>query len=163
MDSPRNILFICTGNSARSVLAQALMNHLGAQRFTAFSAGSQPKGEVHPEALATLRRLRVGTEGLRSKSWGEYAGDGAPPMHFVITVCDQAAGEVCPVWPGQPITAHWGMADPAQVQGSAETIERAFTDTAMTLKRRIEFLLSLPLDKLDRIALQQQVRDIGGR
>ncbi len=156
-----NVLFICTGNSARSIIAEGLMNHLGGERFRAFSAGSHPKGEVHSLALATLRNLHVNDAGFRSKSWGEYAKDDAPAMDFVITVCDQAAGEVCPVWPGQPITAHWGLPDPAAVDGTDEEKRRAFTDTAVTLKRRLEFMLSLPMDKLERMAIQHQVREIG--
>ncbi len=161
--STRNILFICTGNSARSILAEGLMNHMAQDRFVAYSAGSRPKGQVHPLAIETLRALRV-PDGLhRSKSWGEFARDGAPPMDFVITVCDQAAGEVCPVWPGQPITAHWGMPDPAAVEGSDEARRRAFMDTAVTLKRRLEFMLSLPIDKLERMAIQREVREIGVR
>ncbi|MET3375463.1 arsenate reductase [Variovorax boronicumulans] len=158
-----NVLFICTGNSARSILAEGILDHLGSDRFTAFSAGSHPKGAVHPLALATLRNLHFKDSGYRSKSWGEYAKDGAPHMDFVITVCDQAAGEVCPIWPGQPITAHWGLADPAAVEGSDEAKQRAFTDAAVTLKRRIEFLLSLPLAKLETLAIQREVRDIGIR
>jgi len=156
-----NVLFICTGNSARSILAEGLMNHLGGARFRAFSAGSHPKGDVHPLALTTLRNLHVSDSGFRSKSWGEYAKSDAPTMDFVITVCDQAAGELCPVWPGQPITAHWGLPDPAAVDGSDEDKRRAFTDTAVTLKRRLEFMLSLPMDKLERMAIQHQVREIG--
>ena len=162
-DKTHNVLFICTGNSARSVMAEGLMNQLGGQKFKAFSAGSRPKGAVHPLALATLRNLHVPEADYSSKSWGEFAKDGAPPMDFVITVCDQAAGEVCPVWPGQPITAHWGLADPAAVEGSDEDKRRAFTDAAVTLKRRIEFMLSLPIEKLERMAIQQQVREIGAR
>lgn len=162
-DKTHNVLFICTGNSARSILAEGLMNHLGASRFKAFSAGSHPKGAVHPLALATLRKLHVDDSGFRSKSWGEFATGDAPPMDFVITVCDQAAGEVCPVWPGQPITAHWGLPDPAAVEGSPADRDRAFMDAAVTLKRRLEFMLSLPLAKLEKMALQREVRDIGTR
>lgn len=157
------VLFVCTGNSARSILAEGMLNQLGAERFNAYSAGSQPKGDVHPLALATLRQLHFKDTGFRSKSWGEYSAVGAPPMDFVITVCDNAANEVCPVWPGQPITAHWGVADPAAVDGSDEAKKRAFMDTAVTLKRRIEFLLSLPLAKLETLAIQREVRDIGTR
>lgn len=156
-----NVLFICTGNSARSVIAEGLLNQLGGGRFKAFSAGSDAKGEVHPLALATLRNMHITDAGYRSKSWGEFAKDDAAAMDFVITVCDQAAGEVCPVWPGQPITAHWGLPDPAAVEGTAEEKKRAFTDTAVTLKRRIEFMLSLPMDKLERMAIQHEVREIG--
>lgn len=156
-----NVLFICTGNSARSVIAEGLLNQLGNDRFKAFSAGSHPKGEVHPLALATLRSMHIPDAGYRSKSWGEFAKDGAAAMDFVITVCDQAAGEVCPIWPGQPITAHWGLPDPAAVEGTEEEKKRAFMDTAVTLKRRIEFMLSLPMEKLERMAIQHEVREIG--
>lgn len=158
-----NILFLCTGNSARSIIAEALTNNLAiAQgRFRAHSAGSHPKGAVNPFALELLRKSRVSTEGLRSKNWDEFAAPGAPKMDFVITVCDQAAGEQCPFWPGQPITAHWGMPDPAAVTGSDEQIRKAFTDTGSMLRRRIELLASLPLKNLDRLALERQVRDIG--
>lgn len=158
-----NILFLCTGNSARSIIAEALTNNLAiAQgRFRAYSAGSHPKGAVNPFALELLRQARLSTEGLRSKNWDEFAAPGAPKMDLVITVCDQAAGEQCPFWPGQPITAHWGMPDPAAVTGSDEKIRKAFTDTAAMLRRRIELLASLPLKNLDRLALERQVRDIG--
>ena len=159
----RNVLFICTGNSARSILAEGLLDALGSSRFKAFSAGSHPKGAVHPLALETLRTLRLSDQGFSSKSWAEFAKDGAPPMDFVITVCDQAAGEMCPVWPGQPITAHWGLPDPAAVGGSEEDKKRAFMDAAVTLKRRIEFMLSLPMDKLERMAIQHEMREIGSR
>lgn len=162
-DRKLNVLFICTGNSARSILAEGMLNQLGVDRFVAYSAGSQPKGDVHPLALDTLRHLHFKDTGYRSKSWAEYSADGAPPMDFVITVCDNAANEVCPVWPGQPITAHWGVADPAAIDGTAEAKKRAFMDTAVTLKRRIEFLLSLPLAKLETLAIQREVRDIGTR
>ena len=158
-----NVLFICIGNSARSILAEGMLNQLGADRFHAYSAGSHPKGAVHPLALATLKQLHFDATGFSSKSWSEFAKDGAPAMDFVITVCDQAAGEACPVWPGQPITAHWGLPDPAAVVGSDEVQQRAFTDTAATLKRRIEFLLSLPLVKLEKLAIQREVRAIGTR
>ncbi|CAN7765395.1 arsenate reductase ArsC [Pseudorhodoferax sp. LjRoot39] len=160
---PLNVLFICTGNSARSILAESMLSKLGRERFRAFSAGSQPKGRVHPVALQTLRQLHFDDTGFTSKSWGVFAEPDAPQMDFVITVCDQAAGEVCPVWPGQPITAHWGVADPAAVEGSEEAQHRAFLDTAVTLKRRIEFLLALPLAKLETLAIQREVRDIGTR
>ncbi|WP_419095648.1 arsenate reductase ArsC [Curvibacter soli] len=158
-----NVLFICTGNSARSIIAEGLLNQLGSSRFKAFSAGSHPKGAVNPFALETLRTLHIEDRGYSSKSWGEFAKDGAAPMDFVITVCDQAAGEMCPVWPGQPITAHWGLPDPAAVEGTAEEKRRAFMDTAVTLKRRIEFMLSLPMDKLERMAIQHEMRNIGTR
>lgn len=162
-DRKHNVLFICTGNSARSILAEGILEQLSSDRFAAYSAGSHPKGAVHPLALATLRQLRYRDTGYRSKSWGEYAKDDAPQMDFVITVCDQAAGEVCPIWPGQPISAHWGLPDPAAVDGSDEVKHRAFMDAAVTLKRRIEFLLSLPLAKLETLAIQREVRDIGTR
>ena len=158
-----NVLFICTHNSARSILAEGLLNQLGAGRFRAFSAGSQPAGAVQPLALATLARMHMPSDGYRSKDWAEFARPGAPQMDFVITVCDNAAGEVCPVWPGQPMTAHWGVADPSAVQGSDESRAQAFWDTAVTLKRRIELMLALPITSLDRLALQHQVRDIGSR
>lgn len=156
-----NVLFICTGNSARSIIAEGLLNQLGSSRFKAFSAGSHPKGAVNSFALETLRTLHIEDRGYSSKSWAEFAKDGAAPMDFVITVCDQAAGEMCPVWPGQPITAHWGLPDPAAVEGTDEEKRRAFMDTAVTLKRRIEFMLSLPMDKLERMAIQHEMRNIG--
>lgn len=157
------MLFICTGNSARSIIAEGLLNQLGSSRFKAFSAGSHPKSAVNPFALETLRSLHIEDRGYSSKTWGEFAKGGAESMDFVITVCDQAAGEVCPVWPGQPITAHWGLPDPAAVEGTDEEKKRAFMDTAVTLKRRIEFMLSLPMDKLERMAIQREVREIGTR
>jgi arsenate reductase len=158
-----NVLFLCTGNSARSVLAEALTNSLtpSKTRFRGFSAGSHPKGSVHRLALELLRQLAIPAAGLRSKSWDEFARSGAPVMEFVITVCDQAAGEPCPFWPGQPMTAHWGMPDPAAIEGTEDEKRRAFSDTANMLRRRIELLASLPLDKLDRLSLQNKVRDIG--
>ena len=156
-----NVLFICTGNSARSIIAEGLLNALGGGRFHAYSAGSHPKGAVHPLALEALRQARVPTDGFRSKSWDEFAAPGAPQMDFVFTVCDQAAGEVCPFWPGQPVTAHWGLPDPAAVQGSDETKSKGFLDTLVTMKRRIELLLALPMHSLPRQAIQQQARDIG--
>lgn len=158
-----NVLFICTGNSARSILAEALLNEMGKGRFRAFSAGSHPKGAVHPLALQELQSRRIPTDGLRSKSWEEFAAAGAPEMDFVFTVCDQAAGEVCPVWPGQPMTAHWGMPDPAAVEGSDEVKARAFLDAAITMKRRLDLMLALRMQSLDRMALQKQVKDIGAR
>ena len=159
---PLNILFLCTGNSARSIIAEAIANSLPATqgRFRGYSAGSHPKDAPNPHALKLLAQIRLPIDGLRSKSWDEFAGPGAPAMDFVITVCDQAAGEQCPFWPGQPMTAHWGMPDPAAVQGTDEEIRKAFADTAMMLRRRIELLANLPLDKLDRMALQNRVRDI---
>ncbi len=156
----QNVLFICTGNSARSIIAEALMNQLGEGRLRGYSAGSHPKGEVHPLALKTLAAHQVATDGLRSKGWEEFAAAGAPPLHFVLTVCDQAAGEVCPVWPGQPMSAHWGMPDPAAVQGDGATRALAFRDTLLTLKRRIELMLALPLTSLDRMAVKRSVSDI---
>jgi arsenate reductase len=162
-DDTYNVLFICTGNSARSILAEGLMNELGAGRFVAYSVGSQPKGSVHPLALKTLAAHRIPTDGFRSKSWEEFAHPDAPALHFVFTVCDQAAGEVCPVWPGQPMTAHWGMPDPAAVEGEQAAQEKAFLDTFITLKRRIQLMLSLPLATLDRMAIQKEIKDIGSR
>lgn len=163
-DKIYHVLFICTGNSARSILAEALMNDLGRSRgFKGYSAGSHPKGEVNPWALKTLEHNHLSTEGFRSKSWEEFAQAGAPRLDFVFTVCDQAAGEVCPVWPGQPMTAHWGMPDPAAVEGPDAAIEKAFRDTFLTLKRRIQLMLSLPLASLDQLAIQRQIKDIGNR
>ena len=158
-----NVLFICTGNSARSILAEGLLNVAGRGGFQAFSAGSQPRGEVHPLALATLRRLHLPSDGYRSKSWSEFGTPDAPVMDFVFTVCDNAAGEVCPVWPGQPMTAHWVVPDPSNVAGDDEQRAQAFWDVAMTLKRRIELMLALPLASLDRLALQREVQAIGQR
>ena len=160
-DNPYNVLFICTGNSARSVIAEGLMNELGGGRFKAFSAGSHPKGTVHPLALKTLAAHHIPTDGFRSKGWEAFSGPGAPALQFVFTVCDQAVGEVCPVWPGQPMTAHWGLPDPAAVEGDEAVQERAFLDTFITLKRRIQLMLSLPLASLDRMAIQREIRDIG--
>ncbi|ANH71312.1 low molecular weight phosphotyrosine phosphatase family protein [Ralstonia insidiosa] len=161
VDKIYNVLFICTGNSARSILAEGLLNHLGGDRFKAFSAGSHPTGTVNPFALRALQQFGVATDGFRSKNWDEFSQDGAPELDFVFTVCDKAAGEVCPVWPGQPMTAHWGVADPAAVEGSDERKQQAIRDAAITLKRRIELFLSLPIPKLDTVALQKAVRDIG--
>jgi arsenate reductase len=154
-------LFLCTGNSARSIFGEALLNKLGAGRFRAYSAGSHPRGAVHPQALALLERLDFPTKGLRSKSWSEFAKPSAPLLDFVFTVCDNAAAETCPVWPGQPMSAHWGVPDPAAVTGSDEQIARAFTDAFMALQRRISLFVSLPLDKLDRMSLQARLREIG--
>lgn len=162
-DKIYNVLFVCTGNSARSILAEGLMNTLGQGRFKAWSAGSHPKGEVHPLALKTLAQHHIATDGFRSKAWDEFARPGAPALDFVFTVCDQAAGEVCPVWPGQPMTAHWGQPDPAAVQGSEETQAKAFLDAFVTLKRRIDLMLALPMAKLDALSLQKEVKDIGSR
>jgi arsenate reductase len=158
-----NVLFVCTGNSARSIMAEALMNRLGKGHFQAYSAGSHPTGVVNPSALATLRELHLPTDGLRSKNWDEFAGPVAPRLDFVLTVCDNAAGEVCPIWPGQPMTAHWGLPDPAAFDGPADRKARVFLDTALALKRRIELMLALPLERLDRLAIQREVKDIGTR
>lgn len=160
-DPVKRVLFICTGNSARSILAEGLMNHLGRGRFEAYSAGSQPNGTVNPLALRTLASLHIPTDGFRSKSWGEFAEAGAPALDFVFTVCDNAAGEVCPVWPGQPVSAHWGLPDPAAVDGSDAVKAQAFLDTAVALKRRIELLLALPLASLDKLSLQNELKAIG--
>jgi arsenate reductase (thioredoxin) len=162
-DGTYNVLFICTGNSARSILAEGLLNELGKGRFRAYSAGSHPKGAVHPLALRELQNLRIPTDGFRSKGWEEFAAPDAPQMDFVFTVCDQAAGEVCPVWPGQPMTAHWGMPDPAAVEGTDEARAKAFKDTAITMKRRLELMMALPMASLGRLAIQKEVRDIGNR
>jgi arsenate reductase len=156
-----NVLFVCTGNSARSILAEGILNGIGGGRFAAFSAGSQPKGTVHPLALDTLQRLHMPHEGFRSKSWEEFASPMAPIMNFVFTVCDAAAGEVCPVWPGQPVTAHWGLADPAAGEATEEQARQKFMNAAVTLKRRLELMLALPLTSLDTLAIQREVRDIG--
>jgi len=156
-----NVLFICTGNSARSILAEGILNALGQGRFHAHSAGSHPKGEVHPLALTTLERLHLPATGYRSKSWDEFVAPGAPVFDFIFTVCDNAAGEVCPVWPGRPTSAHWGVLDPAAVEGTEEQQRKAFMDTALTLKRRIELFLSLPLARLDAMSLQHELRSIG--
>jgi arsenate reductase len=156
-----NILFLCTGNSARSILAEALLNHRGLGRFQGFSAGSFPKGEVHPLSLGLLHSLGLPTAGLRSKSWDEFATADAPRMDMVFTVCDQAAGEVCPIWPGMPVTAHWGLPDPAAVEGSHVERIAAFRDTLHRLDARIKRLVSLPIDKLDRMAIKKRVEEIG--
>ena len=163
LDNTFNVLFICTGNSARSILAEGLTNSLSDRRFKAYSAGSQPTGVVNPLALQTLAALHLPTDGFRSKSWEEFAAPGSPIMDFVFTVCDSAAGEVCPVWPGQPMTAHWGVPDPAAVQGSEQAKLQAFRDVAITLKRRIELLLALPIPKLEPLAIQHEIRQIGTR
>jgi arsenate reductase len=159
--TPNKVLFLCTGNSARSILAEVLLNAMGGNRFRAYSAGSHPKGAVNPHALKLLARSRLPTEGLRSKSWDEFAAPGAPKLHFVFTVCDDAAGEVCPVWPGQPMTAHWGIPDPAAVTGSEQEIDRAFFRAYEQLQRRISLFSSLRLENLDRLALQKRIDDIG--
>ncbi|MDT7837022.1 arsenate reductase ArsC [Aquabacterium sp. OR-4] len=162
-DKLYHVLFICTHNSARSIMAEAILNRLGAGRFVAHSGGSHPAGTVHPLALRTLAAMHVPAEGLRSKDWSEFAQPGAPVMDFVFTVCDKAAGETCPVWPGQPMTAHWGVADPAAGEGSDEQRARLFWDTAVVLKRRIELMLALPLAALDGLAIQREIDDIGTR
>jgi len=156
-----NVLFLCTGNSARSILAESLLNNLGKGRFRAFSAGSHPAGQVNPFALELLEKNHFPTDDLRSKAWDEFAQPDAPRLDFVITVCDKAAGEICPVWPGQPMTAHWGIPDPVAVVGSDEVKRHAFVDAMSQLQRRICMLVSLPFDKLDRMKLQQAVREIG--
>lgn len=154
-----NVLFLCTGNSARSILAEAILNRDGAGRFRAYSAGSHPKGQVHPAALALLDDVGFPTDGYRSKSWDEFAGPDAPPLDFVFTVCDNAAGEVCPAWPGQPMTAHWGIEDPAAVEGEGQ--QRAFTNAFYALQRRIGLFLALPLESIDELSLQTRLREIG--
>ena len=163
VDRPYNVLFLCTGNSARSIMAESLLREIGKGRFNAYSAGSQPKGQVHPKALELLKSQRMPTEGLSSKAWDVFAKPDAPQMDFVITVCDNAAGEVCPVWPGQPMTAHWGIPDPAAVEGSEEAQRRAFSDACHMLLARIRLFTSLPLAKLDRLALKRNLDDIGRR
>src|SRR5215471_5892992 len=161
MTEPYNVLFLCTGNSARSIMGEALINHWGKGRFRGFSAGSHPKGQVHPMAIATLERFHLATAGLRSKSWDEFAPPGAPALNFVFTVCDRAANEVCPIWPGQPLTAHWGIDDPAVVEGADEVRLRAFTKAFRELDARIKIFTSLRLDVLDRLALQRELDAIG--
>ncbi len=156
-----NVLFLCTGNSARSVIAEALLNRLGAGKFKAYSAGSMPKGEVHPETLALLKRLNYDTSAFRSKSWDEFAQPGAPPLDFVFTVCDNAAGEVCPIWPGQPMTAHWGIPDPAAATGSHVEIARAFANAYGAMNNRIAVFVNLPFVSLDRLSLQARIDGIG--
>ena len=160
-DSPYNVLFLCTGNSARSILAEVIMNQLGDGRFRGYSAGSFPKGEVNPFALDLLRQLNLPVEGLRSKSWDEFAKPGAPALHFVFTVCDNAAGEVCPVWPGQPMTAHWGIPDPAAAEGTDTQKSLAFREAFRSLESRLKAFTSLPLASIDRLSLQRRLDDIG--
>ncbi len=161
MRPPYNVLFLCTGNSARSILAEAILNHRGKPNFHAFSAGSHPTGRINPLALKQLEVAGLPVAGLRSKSWDEFAKPGAPQMNFVFTVCDNAAAEVCPLWPGQPVTAHWGVPDPAAVVGTFEQMERAFRDAFVTLDRRIALFLSLPLASLSALALKKEVARIG--
>jgi len=156
-----NVLFLCTGNSARSIMAEAIMNQKGRPNFVAYSAGSDPKGAVNPGAVRQLQRVRLPAEGYRSKSWDEFARPDAPRLDFVFTVCDNAAKEVCPVWPGQPMTAHWGVPDPALVEGTQEEIDRAFHNAYLLLDRRISLFLCLPLDKLDGLAIKKQLDEIG--
>jgi protein-tyrosine-phosphatase len=160
-DRTYNVLFLCTGNSARSLMAEAILNKLGRGRFKAFSAGSHPTGCIHPLTLEALERLRLPTDGLRSKSWDEFAAPGAPPLDFVFTVCDKAAGEVCPAWPGHPMTAQWGVDDPAAFVGPEARRAELFRDVLQQLSRRIELFLSLPLEKIERLSLQRQLIEIG--
>ena len=156
-----NVLFLCTGNSARSIMAEAILNHKGRPTFTAYSAGSHPSGFVRPEAVKQLETAHLPTESLRSKSWEEFAKPSAPQMNFVFTVCDNAAHEACPVWPGQPMTAHWGIPDPAAAEGAPEKIQRAFLDAFVILDRRISLFLCLPLSSLDQLAIQREINRIG--
>ncbi len=162
-DTTYDVLFICTHNSARSIIAEAIMGAAGRGRFRAHSAGSDPAGRVHPMAIDTLAWMRLPTEGWRSKDWSEFARPGAPNLDFVFTVCDKAAGEVCPVWPGQPMTAHWGVEDPAAFEGDEDATRKVFRNVATILKRRIDLMLSLPLQSLDRLSLQRELQDIGRR
>jgi arsenate reductase len=161
MEGRYNVLFLCTGNSARSIMAEAILNHKGPPNFKAYSAGSHPAGFVRPEALDQLSVARFSMNGLCSKDWDEFARPGAPKLDFVFTVCDKAAKEICPVWPGQPMTAHWGVPDPAAVKGSREAVEKAFRDAFMILDRRISLFLCLPLASLDKLAIQKQIDEIG--
>ena len=160
-DNIYNVLFLCTGNSARSIMGECILNRLGRGRFRAFSAGSYPKGEVNPHTIETLKKLNYVTDELRSKSWDEFAGAGSPELQFVFTVCDQAAQEVCPLWPGQPMSAHWGIPDPAAVEGSEAEQRIAFADAYRMLFNRISIFVSLPLTSLDRLALQRRLDEIG--
>jgi arsenate reductase len=160
-DRPFNVLFLCTGNSARSIIAEAIMNKLGGGRFQAYSAGSHPKGQVNPHTVELLRGLGYGTAGIRSKSWNEFARPGAPALDFVFTVCDDAAGEACPFWPGQPMTAHWGVPDPAAATGSPAEVALAFKDAYRMLHQRIAVFAALPIRSLDQLSLQAKLKDIG--
>ena len=161
MEGRYNVLFLCTGNSARSIMAEAIMNYKGRANFTAYSAGSHPSGAVRPEAIAQLEGAHLPTDGLRSKSWDEFAKSDAPKLDFVFTVCDNAAKEVCPFWPGQPQTAHWGVPDPAAFRGTEEEIKRAYRDAFMTLERRISLFLCLPLASIDKMAIKKEIDKIG--
>jgi arsenate reductase len=161
MKARYNVLFLCTGNSARSIMAEAIMNRKGSPTVTAYSAGSHPAGFVRPEAILQVQSASLPTEGLRSKSWDEFSGSGAPHLDFVFTVCDNAAKEICPVWPGQPMTAHWGVPDPASVVGTREEIDRAFREAFSILERRISLFLSLPISSLDQMAIQRNIDEIG--
>jgi arsenate reductase (thioredoxin) len=161
MEKRYNVLFLCTGNSARSIMAEAILNRKGRPNFVAYSAGSHPSGQVRPEALRQIELARISLEDFRSKNWDEFAKPGAPQMDFVFTVCDNAASEVCPVWPGQPMTAHWGVSDPAAVQGTPEQVERAFRDAFMILDRRISLFLALPLSTLGQLAIKKEIDRIG--
>jgi protein-tyrosine-phosphatase len=160
-DRPYNVLFLCTGNSARSILAEAILNRIGKGKFVAYSAGSDPKGKVNPHAIALLKRLDFPTGDLRSKSWNEFSATSAPQLDFVFTVCDNAANELCPVWPGQPMTAHWGIPDPAAVEGDDSSVDFAFRDAYAVLQRRIELFANLPVQSLDRMSLKKRLDDIG--
>lgn len=160
-EKPYNVLFLCTGNSARSIIAEAILNKAGQGKFRAYSAGSQPKGQVNPDTLGLLRSLGYDTSEFRSKSWAEFAKPGAPSLDFVFTVCDNAAGETCPIWPGQPMTAHWGIPDPAEAEGSEAEIALAFKDAYRMLHQRIGIFVALPMRSLDRLSLQSKLKDIG--
>jgi arsenate reductase len=163
MQGHYNVLFLCTGNSARSIMAEAIMNYKGRPNFTAYSAGSHPSVSVRPEAIAELESAHLPTDGLRSKSWNEFEKPDFPKLDFVFTVCDNAAKEVCPIWPGQPMTAHWGVADPAAVRGTAEEIKRAYRDAFVTLERRIGLFLCLPLATISKLAIKKEIDKIGGQ
>ena len=161
MQRPYNILVLCTGNSARSIIGEALFNTMGAGRFQAYSAGSHPSGRVNPFAIEQVRELGYPVDNLRSKSWDEFAAPGAPEMDFVVTVCDKAAGEMCPLWPGQPVTAHWGFPDPVAVEGTDEEKRAAFAQTLRQIRNRVQLFLSLPLETLDRMAIENRMRELG--
>ena len=160
-EQPYNVLFLCTGNSARSIMAEAILNKIGAEKFIAYSAGSQPKGQVNPNTIVLLQGLGYETSRLRSKSWHEFAKPGAPPLDFTFTVCDNAAGETCPVWPGQPMTAHWGVPDPAEAQGSPAEVALAFKEAYRMLNQRIGIFVALPIRSLDQLSLQERLKEIG--